>query len=48
MDDAMFARWCMGGFPDLGSLRGDVEFLASATVAENMDRALRAAWSTIG
>lgn len=45
MDDAMFARWCMGGFPEPASLRGDVEFLAPAEVAERVDLALRAAWS---
>ena len=44
MDDAMFARWCMGSFPDVASLRGDVEFLAPAEVAENIEIALRAAW----
>lgn len=45
MDDAMFARWCMGGFPDLANLRGDVEFLAPAQVAERVEITLRAAWS---
>lgn len=44
MDDAMFARWCMGSFPDLASLRGDVEFLAPPDVAEGVELALRAAW----
>lgn len=44
MDDAMFARWCMGSFPDLASLRGDVEFLAPAKVAEGVEVALRFAW----
>lgn len=45
MDDSMFARWCMGGFPEAASLRGDVEFLAPAEVAERVDIALRAARS---
>jgi len=45
MDDAMFARWCIGSFPDLNSLRGDVEFLASDQVAGNIALALQAAWS---
>ncbi|MFT5267123.1 MAG: hypothetical protein ACI88C_000545 [Acidimicrobiales bacterium] len=44
MDDAMFARWCMGSFPDLASLRGDVEFLAPAEVAQGVEVALRFAW----
>jgi hypothetical protein len=44
MDDAMFARWCMGSFPDVASLRGDVEFLAPAQVAEGVEIALRSAW----
>lgn len=44
MDDAMFARWCMGSFPDLASLRGDVEFLAPAEVAEGIEVAIRSAW----
>lgn len=44
MDDPMFARWCMGSFPDLASLRGDVEFLAPPEVAENIELAMRAAW----
>ncbi len=44
MDDPMFARWCMGSFPDLASLRGDVEFLAPAQVAEGVEIALRSAW----
>jgi len=44
MDDAMFARWCMGSFPDLANLRADVEFLASDSVASHVDDALRAAW----
>ncbi len=44
MDDAMFARWCMGSFPDLASLRGDVAFLAPPIVAEHIEIALRAAW----
>ena len=45
MDDPMFARWCMGSFPDVSSLRGDVEFLAPTTVAIPVEIALRAAWS---
>ena len=45
MDNAMFARWCMGSFPDINNLRSDVEFLASDQVAGNMTLALRAAWS---
>ena len=44
MDDPMFARWCMGSFPDISSLRGDVEFLAPTEVAEQVEIALRAAW----
>ena len=44
MDDAMFARWCMGSFPDLASLRGDVEFLAPTKVAQGVEVALRFAW----
>lgn len=44
MDDAMFARWCLGSFPELTSLRSDVEFLATDYVAQNIDLALRAAW----
>jgi len=44
MDDAMFARWCLGAFPDLANLRADVEFLAPADIAENIELALRAAW----
>jgi len=44
MDDAMFARWCMGSFPDLANLRADVEFLAPPPVAERIELALRAAW----
>ena len=40
----MFARWCMGSFPDLASLRGDVAFLAPPIVAEHIEIALRAAW----
>lgn len=48
MDDAMFARWCMGSFPDIASLRADVEFLASDSVAGHLDAALRAAWLAFG
>jgi len=44
MDDAMFARWCIGSFPDLSSLRSDVEFLASPEVAEHIELTVRAAW----
>ena len=44
MDDAMFARWCMGAFPDTASLRCDVDFLAPPAVAEGIEVALRAAW----
>lgn len=46
MDDAMFARWCLGSFPELTSLRSDVEFLAPDNVAQNIDLALRAAWTS--
>ena len=45
MDDAMFARWCLGSFPDLASLRSDVEFLASPEIAEGVALTLRAAWA---
>jgi len=45
MDDAMFARWCMGSFPDLANLRSDVEFLAPDAVASRLDIVLRASWS---
>lgn len=45
MDDSMFARWCMGTFPDIASLRGDVEFLAPSPVADRVALALRAARS---
>lgn len=48
MDDPMFARWCLGGFPDLSGLRGDVEFLAPVEVAEHVELTLRAAWSAFG
>lgn len=44
MDEPMFARWCMSSFPDVSSLRGDVEFLAPAAVAEHVEITLRAAW----
>ena len=44
MDDAMFARWCMGAFPDATSLRCDVDFLAPPAIAEGIEVALRAAW----
>lgn len=44
MDDAMFARWCLGAFPDLANLRADVEFLAPPEVVENIELSLRAAW----
>jgi len=47
MDDAMFARWCMGSFPDVASLRCDVEFLSPAAVAERVEVALRAAWLVV-
>lgn len=43
MDDAMYARWCMGYFPNLASLRADVEFLAPADVAEGIELTLRSA-----
>lgn len=46
MDDAMFARWCLGSFPELTSLRSDVEFLAPDVVAQNIDLALRSAWTS--
>jgi len=42
MDDGMFARWCLGYFPDLASLRADVEFLAPQSVAEQVDATIRA------
>ena len=45
MDDAMFARWVLGSFPDLASLRSDVEFLASPEIAEGVALTLRAAWA---
>lgn len=48
MDDPMFARWCMGSFPDIASLQGDVEFLAPSPVAERVALALRAARSAVG
>lgn len=43
MDDGMFARWCLGSFPDLDALRADVEFLAPPSVADGVQQALRAA-----
>ena len=43
MDDAMFARWCLGSFPDLDQLRADVEFLAPPVVAERVELTVRAA-----
>ena len=46
MDDAMFARWCLGSFPEVASLRSDVEFLASDEIAEGVALTLRAAWAS--
>lgn len=43
MDDGMFARWCLGSFPDLDALRADVEFLAPSAVADGVEQALLAA-----
>lgn len=43
MDDGMFARWCVGSFPDVEALRADIEFLAPAPVAAGVAQALRAA-----
>lgn len=43
MDDAMFARWVLGFFPDLDDLRSDIEFLAPAEVAVGVERVVRAA-----
>lgn len=43
MDDAMFARWVLGFFPDLDDLRSDIEFLASAEVAQCVERVVQAA-----
>lgn len=45
MDTPMFARWCLGSYPDPASLRGDVEFLAPPEIAENIDTTLRSAWA---
>lgn len=44
MDDPMFARWCLGSFPELNSLRSDVEFLAPDDIAQSINDTLRAAW----
>lgn len=43
MDDAMFARWVLGFFPELDDLRSDIEFLAPTDVAEGVSRVVRAA-----
>lgn len=45
MDDAMFARWCLGYFPDLAELRSDIEFLAPPGVAAQVDATIRCAYS---
>ena len=39
----MFARWCLGAFPDLDDLRSDVEFLTPGPVAARLDETFRAA-----
>lgn len=46
MDDGMYARWCLGYFPDLVNLRADLEFLAPPIVVAHVDIALAAARST--
>lgn len=43
MDDGMFARWCLGTFPDLDALRADIEFLAPPAVADGVAATLLAA-----
>ena len=43
MDDAMFARWCLGFFPDYDDLRADLEFIAPAAVAAAVDLTIDAA-----
>ncbi|MEM7094144.1 MAG: hypothetical protein AAF567_14150 [Actinomycetota bacterium] len=45
MDAPMFARWCLGFFPELSALRADLEFLAPGHIAERIDVAVRAAYS---
>lgn len=36
MDDAMFARWSLGLYPDLDDLRADVELLAPSAVGDGV------------
>lgn len=43
MDDAMFARWCLGFFPDFDDLRADVEFVAPPAVAAAVAETVAAA-----
>lgn len=43
MDNPMFARWCLGFFPDVDELRADLEFLAPTQVAVNVEACIGAA-----
>jgi len=45
MDTPMFARWCLGFFPDIGDLRNDLGFLASTDLASQIERAIAAAFA---
>lgn len=45
MDEPMFARWCLGFFPDLDDLRADVEFIAPPEVAAGVAETIAAAFA---
>lgn len=43
MDTPMFARWCLGFFPDVSDLRNDIGFLATAELAAQVEQTISAA-----
>lgn len=48
MDTPMFARWCLGFFPDLDGLLADFEFLAPTDVADCVAATITAARALAG
>lgn len=44
MDDPMFARWCVGYFPELEDLRADLAFLAPGALVARVETTIAAAY----
>jgi hypothetical protein len=45
MDTPMFARWCLGFFPDLNDLRNDLAFLATGELTAQIEASIESAFA---